>query len=177
MIDCCFRSLWKIFWHYGDITIASKALQLIRVYICLAPMVFEQGRDSIMPHLLWHGTLVFAASCKGPIQFRHLLWQAFLRTCSNRDHHVILVLLWVPRIQKWLYLNPQHQRKHNLELLNNSCSFIFGLPTLSNIKVIISLLMPMDWLNKSLNHKQKHITEFNLLVSKLVKYGQTNQWV
>jgi hypothetical protein len=59
-----FTSRSRIFHLYGDVTIAGEGLQNLRLYSSLNP--FEQWMIFIVPHLLWHGALVFPVSSEGP---------------------------------------------------------------------------------------------------------------
>jgi hypothetical protein len=53
----------RIFHFYGDVTIADEGLQ--NSGLCSALGAFEQGGIFIVPHLLWHGALVFPVSSEG----------------------------------------------------------------------------------------------------------------
>jgi hypothetical protein len=64
LIIYCFTSRSRIFHLYGDVTIAGEWLQ--NLGLCSALMAFEQGGIFIVPHLLWHGALVFPVSSEGP---------------------------------------------------------------------------------------------------------------
>jgi hypothetical protein len=61
-----FTSRSRIFHLCGDITIAGEWLQ--NLGLCSALKAFQQGGIFIVPHLLWHGTLVFPVSSEGPPQ-------------------------------------------------------------------------------------------------------------
>jgi hypothetical protein len=67
LIDWLFTILnptQEFFWLYGDVTIAGEGLQ--NLGLCLVLRAFEQGGIFIVPHTLWHGTLVFPVSSEGP---------------------------------------------------------------------------------------------------------------
>lgn len=78
-------------WRNKSVTIAgdfegqlSKGLRSRLSY-----MAFEQIREIfIVPHLLWHGTLVFAVSSKLPLQFSHQLFT--MSKEYTEDHAAIL---------------------------------------------------------------------------------------
>jgi hypothetical protein len=57
MIYCfTYRSrIFHLIW-YGDVTIVGEGLQ--NLGICLTLRAFKQGGVFILPHLLWHRTLV-----------------------------------------------------------------------------------------------------------------------
>jgi hypothetical protein len=50
LIIYCFTFCSRIFYFYGDVTIANEGLQ--NSSLCSALMAFEQGGIFIMPHLL-----------------------------------------------------------------------------------------------------------------------------
>jgi hypothetical protein len=56
----------RIFHLCGDVTITGEGLQ--NLSLCSALMAFEQGEIFIVPHLLWHGALIFLVSNEGPLE-------------------------------------------------------------------------------------------------------------
>jgi hypothetical protein len=54
----------RIFYLYGDVTIAGEGLQILG--LCSVLRAFEQGGTFIVPHLLLYGTSVFQDSSEGP---------------------------------------------------------------------------------------------------------------
>jgi hypothetical protein len=53
------------FFHlYGGVIIAGEGLQNLGLWSALS--AFVQGGIFIVPHMLWHGTSVFAVSSEGP---------------------------------------------------------------------------------------------------------------
>jgi hypothetical protein len=64
MIIYGFTSRSRIFHSYGDVTITGEGLQ--NLGLCSVLRAFEQGGIFIVPHLLWHGALVFPVSSEGP---------------------------------------------------------------------------------------------------------------
>jgi hypothetical protein len=62
LIDCTSRS--RLFYLYGDVTIAGEGMQNLR--LCSALRAFKQGGICIVQHLLWHGTSVFPVSSETP---------------------------------------------------------------------------------------------------------------
>jgi hypothetical protein len=64
LIIYSFTSRSRIFHLYGDVTIAGEGLQ--NLGLCLVLGAFEEGGIFIVPHLLWHSTLVFPVSSEGP---------------------------------------------------------------------------------------------------------------
>jgi hypothetical protein len=64
LIIYSFTSRSRIFHLYGEVTIAGERLQ--NLGLCSELRAFEQGEIFIVPHLLWHGTLVFPVSSEGP---------------------------------------------------------------------------------------------------------------
>jgi hypothetical protein len=60
-----FTSRSRIFHLYGDVAIAPEGLQ--NLGLCSVLKAIEQGGIFIVPHLLWHGTLVFPVSSERPI--------------------------------------------------------------------------------------------------------------
>jgi hypothetical protein len=87
MLIYSFTSRSRIFLHlYGDITIAGEGLQ--NLSLCSALRAFQQRGIFIIPHLLWHGTLVFPVSSEGlPIQSPVLTHKGEWRIYSNPDPH------------------------------------------------------------------------------------------
>jgi hypothetical protein len=59
-----FTSGSRMFYLYGDVTIAGKGLQ--NLGRCSVLKTFEQGGIFVVPHLLWNGTSVFPVSSEGP---------------------------------------------------------------------------------------------------------------
>ena len=65
-------------------------------------MAFYPGGVFIVPHLLWHGTSVFAVSALGPPHFFFLCYnQRVMGTYSNPGYHMdiyyrIVKLTWGP---------------------------------------------------------------------------------
>ena len=49
-----------------NVAIAGEGLQ--NACLCSASMAFEEGGIFIVPHLLWHGALVFVVSSEWPVQ-------------------------------------------------------------------------------------------------------------
>jgi hypothetical protein len=116
-----FTSHSRIFHLYGDITIAGEGLQ--NLGLCSALRVFKQGGIFIVPHLLWHRTLVFPVSSEGSphsVAFYDTwgVWMIY----SNADPHRttrmmrirvsphashVQLYMYVP-----LYVRFWHQNKH-----------------------------------------------------------------
>ena len=65
LFSCLFVLLENIC-LYGNVAIAGEGLQ--NACLCSASMAFEDGGIFIVPHLLWHGALVFVVSSEGPVQ-------------------------------------------------------------------------------------------------------------
>jgi hypothetical protein len=91
LIDWLFKvlRLAQEFFTYMKVTIAGERLQ--NLGICSALRVFEQKRNFIVPHLLWHGASVFPVSSEGPPHSvasydTQRVWRIFL---TGRD-----VFLW-----------------------------------------------------------------------------------
>jgi hypothetical protein len=78
----CFMSRSRIFHLDVNVTIAVEGLQTK-----FKPMLSAQGLWAggvfIVPHLLWHGVLVFPVSSEGPPYPHKGMW----RTYSNPDPH------------------------------------------------------------------------------------------
>jgi hypothetical protein len=64
LIICGFTFRSRIFYLYGDVTVADERLQNLN--LCSALKVFEQGGIFIVPHLLRHGASVSTVSSEGP---------------------------------------------------------------------------------------------------------------
>jgi hypothetical protein len=54
----------KIFHLYGGVTITDEGMQ--NLGLCSALKAFEHVGIFIVPHLLWHGALVFQIASEGP---------------------------------------------------------------------------------------------------------------
>ena len=67
LFSCLFVPLENIC-LYGSVAIAGEGLQNAYACLCSATMAFEEGGIFIVPHLLWHGALVFVVSSEGPVQ-------------------------------------------------------------------------------------------------------------
>ena len=86
----------RIFYSFGDVTIAGEGLQILTY--SLAIMAIEQWGFFSMPHLLWHGTSVYNGHLRGPVT--HLLLSVWQWSC----HIVFLRLMsvaagiWTPNL-------------------------------------------------------------------------------
>jgi hypothetical protein len=86
LIISCFTSRWRVFHLYGDVTIIGEGLQ--NLGLCSVLRAFDQGVIFIVPHLLWHGALVFLVSSEGPpIQSPLMTCMGMQRTYSKPDLH------------------------------------------------------------------------------------------
>jgi hypothetical protein len=80
-VDTVYATCWQNLWHSSMIDWLFRVLRptqqfftyitgegLQNLGLCSAIRAFEQGRIFIVPHLLWHGALVFPVSSEGPPQ-------------------------------------------------------------------------------------------------------------
>jgi hypothetical protein len=96
-----FTSCSKMFHSYSDVTIACERLQ--NLLLCSALTNFEQGGIFIVPHLLWHGALVFFFR---PFFFFFFFISNFFDLSITEDTWVVKMCISCIKIVNVLVLHP-----------------------------------------------------------------------